>query len=234
MSTESLERAFASTRSVLANVTPDELSNPTPCQSWQVRELINHIIGVSFWFADTVNTGIAPAPPDTDFTRGDMVATYDDGIEQAVAAFGATGRAREDRSTLPFGTLPGAVYMGIATTDAFTHGWDLARATGQSTDLDPDARRAAPRRAAHVHPARVPGRRRRDALRPRADRARRTRRTPTRSPRSRSGLLGLDRPARPTGASRSRTSDDIGTVAPGRVGLGPLRRCDPARRDSSP
>jgi uncharacterized protein (TIGR03086 family) len=137
MSTESLERAFASTRSVLSHVTPDELSKPTPCQSWPVRDLINHIIGVSFWFADTVNTGTAPAPPDTDFTTGDMVGTYDDGIKQAVAAFGAPG-ALDKIVELPFGKLPCSVYMGIATTDAFAHGWDLARATGQSTDLDPE------------------------------------------------------------------------------------------------
>jgi len=137
MSTENIERAFASTRSILANVTPDQLSNSTPCQSWQVRDLINHFVGVSFWFADSTNSGVAPAPPDTDFTTGDMVATYDDGIAQAVDAFGRPG-ALEKMIVLPFGTLPGAVYLGIATTDAFTHGWDLARATGQSTDLDPE------------------------------------------------------------------------------------------------
>jgi hypothetical protein len=27
--------------------------------------------------------------------------------------------------------------MAIATNDVFTHAWDLAKATGQSTDLDP-------------------------------------------------------------------------------------------------
>jgi uncharacterized protein (TIGR03086 family) len=27
---------------------------------------------------------------------------------------------------------------GLFTTDAFTHAWDLAKATGQSTDLDPE------------------------------------------------------------------------------------------------
>ena len=59
-----------------------------------------------------------------------------DQIRQAIEAFGRTG-ALEKMITLPFGTLPGAAYLGIATTDAFTHGWDLARATGQSTDLDP-------------------------------------------------------------------------------------------------
>ena len=38
---------------------------------------------------------------------------------------------------LPFGDLRGGVFVNIACGDVFTHGWDLARATGQSTDLDP-------------------------------------------------------------------------------------------------
>ena len=39
---------------------------------------------------------------------------------------------------LPFADLPGAVFVNIACIDTFTHGWDLAKATGQSTDLDPE------------------------------------------------------------------------------------------------
>ena len=39
---------------------------------------------------------------------------------------------------LPFGTMPASVLVGIATTDTFTHAWDIAKATGQSTDLDPE------------------------------------------------------------------------------------------------
>jgi uncharacterized protein (TIGR03086 family) len=153
MSTANIERAFASTRAVLANVTPDELSQPTPCQSWQVRELINHIIGTSFWFAAATNAGVAPTAEEIDYTSGDMVATYDDGIAQAVDAFGQPG-ALEKMITLPFGNLPGAVYLGIATTDAFTHGWDLARSTGQSTDLDPElAAQLLERSRAFIQPA---------------------------------------------------------------------------------
>ena len=136
MSTD-LERAFASARSVLAQVTPDQLSNPTPCRSWQVRDLINHLVGNAGWFAVVMNTGVAPAPPETDFTTGDMVAAYDEGIAQAVDAFGRPD-ALEKMVTLHFGAIPGHVYLGIATTDTFTHAWDLARSTGRSTDLDPE------------------------------------------------------------------------------------------------
>ena len=34
------------------------------------------------------------------------------------------------------GPLPATAWMGIATTDAFRHAWDISKATGQSSDLD--------------------------------------------------------------------------------------------------
>jgi uncharacterized protein (TIGR03086 family) len=39
---------------------------------------------------------------------------------------------------LPFGQLPGGAFVDIASLDTFAHGWDLAKCTGQSTDLEPD------------------------------------------------------------------------------------------------
>ncbi len=39
---------------------------------------------------------------------------------------------------LPLGEVPGQVFIGLRTTDVLTHAWDLAAATGQSTDLDPE------------------------------------------------------------------------------------------------
>jgi uncharacterized protein (TIGR03086 family) len=39
---------------------------------------------------------------------------------------------------LPFGEVPGQFFVGIRTTDVLTHTWDLAAATGQSTDIDPE------------------------------------------------------------------------------------------------
>ena len=34
--------------------------------------------------------------------------------------------------------LPGQFFIGMRTSDVRTHAWDLAAATGQSTDLDPE------------------------------------------------------------------------------------------------
>ena len=39
---------------------------------------------------------------------------------------------------MPFGQMPGAAFMGLSATDTFTHGCDLAEATGRSTDLEPE------------------------------------------------------------------------------------------------
>jgi uncharacterized protein (TIGR03086 family) len=140
MSTAALEQAFASTRRVLANVKPDQLDDPTPCNSWSVRRLIIHIIGGAHWFGISTEAGASPeddTSESTDWTAGDMVASFDEGTTRAIAAFGAPG-AQEKIVKLPFGEFPGAAFMGLATTDTFQHGWDLARATGQSTDFEPE------------------------------------------------------------------------------------------------
>jgi len=142
MSTDALEQAFASTAAVLANVKADQLDDPTPCASWKVRDLLNHVVGGTYFFATIAETGQPPAGQDAapDFATGDFNASYGEGAKRAVAAFGAEG-AMEKQMTLPFGQLPGAVFVNIAATDTFAHGWDLARATGQATDLDADLAR---------------------------------------------------------------------------------------------
>jgi uncharacterized protein (TIGR03086 family) len=139
MSIDALTAAFASTRAVLANVTPDQYNEKTPCASWDVRALINHIVGGSHWFAATARAG-TPPPGGTeapDFTVGNPLAAFDDGVAASVAAF-ADPEVVAKTVKLPFGEMPGSAFMDIATTDTFTHGWDLARATGQDSDLNPE------------------------------------------------------------------------------------------------
>lgn len=129
-----LDRAFQSTLAILAKVEPGQLRAPTPCASWDVRALINHFVGSARWWAVTV-TGDGEAAV-ADYASGDFVAAYEESIQLAVAAFETDG-ALEKTVTLPFGEFPGAALMAHCTTEQFTHGWDLARAIGQHTDLAP-------------------------------------------------------------------------------------------------
>jgi len=139
MDTAPMEQAYATTRGVLANVSPDQMDDPTPCASWTVRELINHMIGGAMWAAGAVQSGTSDSDgSDTpDFTDGDCLASFDEGVANVTEAFGSP-EAGDKTLSLPFGEIPAPVFMGFATTDAFVHGWDLAKATGQSTDLDPE------------------------------------------------------------------------------------------------
>jgi uncharacterized protein (TIGR03086 family) len=131
---EELDRAFQSTLAILVKVQPGDLDAPTPCASWDVRALINHFVGTARWWAVTVTR--EGEVSDEDYAAGDFVAAYEESIRIATAAFKAEGvLAKTVR--LPFGEFPGAVLLGLAAMEQFTHGWDLARAIGHHTDLDP-------------------------------------------------------------------------------------------------
>jgi uncharacterized protein (TIGR03086 family) len=128
-------QAAETTRAVLANVQADQMQAATPCASWDVAALINHVVDAQGFFA----AGMTGQPPSEsqNWAEGDYMAAYDAAVANASAAFAAEG-ALEQMVQMPFGEMPGAVVMGLATNDTFTHGWDLARATGQSTDLNPE------------------------------------------------------------------------------------------------
>jgi uncharacterized protein (TIGR03086 family) len=137
VTTEKLERAYASTRGVLDNVTKEDLAAATPCKSWTVRELVNHVVATPFYFAAAVEAGVGTSgDPETDYADADFNASFAEGTRLATAAFNADG-AMDKTVKLPFGELPAAMVMNIAGLDSFAHCWDLAKATGQSTDLDP-------------------------------------------------------------------------------------------------
>ncbi|HVT75953.1 MAG TPA: TIGR03086 family metal-binding protein [Acidimicrobiales bacterium] len=132
--TEPLERSMANFKAVLANVSKDDLDKQSPCAAWKVRDIVNHVTNGSDFFV----TGLGgPAFGDNDFTSGDFHAAFDDACARTLAAFNEPG-AMEKTANMPFGPIPAPALMGIATTDIFTHAWDLAKATGQSTDIDPE------------------------------------------------------------------------------------------------
>jgi uncharacterized protein (TIGR03086 family) len=139
MQAEDLRRAVISSRPVLASVRPGQMDDPTPCRSWKVRDLINHMVDAPAFAAVVMETGDwrNHADEPVDHAAGDYLGAYDAATARAIAAFQAEG-ALTRLVKLPFADLPGAVYAGIATGDAFAHGWDLARAIGRPTDLDPE------------------------------------------------------------------------------------------------
>jgi uncharacterized protein (TIGR03086 family) len=113
---------------ILANVKPDQLDNGSPCETWTAKDIIDHVCGGNQWVVQLVGNEPAALPDD-------IVAAHRASAEEAQGVFAASdGLSR--MFELPFGTMPGAAFIGIRTSDVLTHAWDLAKATSQPTDLD--------------------------------------------------------------------------------------------------
>ncbi len=136
MSIEPLRQAIDSTRRVVAGVAAEQFSDDTPCASWTVAELIDHIVGAQIFFSSAIE-GIAAPETGADPSAGDYLASYDEASAGLLAALSVDGIMQKTIS-MPFGDMPGSAVTGIVANDVFVHGWDLARATGQSTDLAPE------------------------------------------------------------------------------------------------
>jgi uncharacterized protein (TIGR03086 family) len=117
---------------VLANVNLDELGGSTPCTEWTVNDLIEHVIGGNELVGPWGGSPDAPADRPVDLMDAHWAAAA------AAQEFFARPDGLGTMFKLPFGELPGQLFIGIRTTDVLTHAWDLAAASGQSTDLDPE------------------------------------------------------------------------------------------------
>ncbi|TMK85009.1 MAG: hypothetical protein E6G44_08465 [Actinobacteria bacterium] len=115
-----LARAIDQAGNAISGIRPQQATLPTPCRSWDVRELVNHLVH-------------------------DL---------QQFTAMAAGGRYEKDESDvigedwlgaihLPFGDVPATWSVGQQVADIVVHGWDIAKATGQPTELDPDLGRVS-------------------------------------------------------------------------------------------
>jgi uncharacterized protein (TIGR03086 family) len=136
-----LERAVTSTAGIVKEMPAGSLDAPTPCTEWDVRALLNHVIG-TLWLAEGLLADQTPrypmAPgglPPVDLAGQDPAAAYAEAAAAALAA-AAAGDALTRVHVTPLGDMPGPVLAGAITLDMLVHGWDLAVATGQPADLD--------------------------------------------------------------------------------------------------
>lgn len=138
-----MARAATSVVRVARDVKPDQLAAPTPCPDWDVRALVNHLV---FWsaFRSELAARKQQADPDdpiterTDFTaRPDWPDTFAVQLDKAVAAWAAPG-AIEGNTGLAGGSMPARMIAAMMVGELVVHGWDLARATGQTIEADPD------------------------------------------------------------------------------------------------
>ena len=127
------DRASGWTTSKVAAST-SMLDARTPCDQWDVRTLLNHMLDTQRYFLGAARgedvSPPAPSPPE--LLGDDPVADFERIRDDMLRTYGEPGVI--DR------TGPS---LGIASSDQLLHGWDLATATGQDATMPEGLAQAA-------------------------------------------------------------------------------------------
>lgn len=115
-------------------------AGPTPCADWDVRALVNHVVGEDRWVVPLVagrTIADVGAALDGDLLGAAPTEAAEAAGKAAIASFGEPGAV--DRTVhLSFGDLPAGEYAWQLIADHVVHGWDLAVATGSHPAVDDD------------------------------------------------------------------------------------------------
>lgn len=130
-----IDAAVITTGGIVAAISADQLSAPTPCAKWDVRTELNHLVGGMRIFAAEL-TGIdAGGEHESDWLTIDHHAAYRTAAALDRAAWQRPG-ALSANVRLGFGTVPGTTAALIHLTEVLVHGIDLAVAVGHEDLID--------------------------------------------------------------------------------------------------
>ncbi|MEX2099930.1 MAG: TIGR03086 family metal-binding protein [Acidimicrobiia bacterium] len=130
------------TKRVVDGIEPSQLDNPSPCDEWTVRDVLNHVTAGATMFAVCLRDGSISDERLGELMAGDNLGdeykrAFGAAADEALVAFSQPG-AMDKIVKLPFGEMPAGVAVNIAIFDVATHTWDLAKGTGQTTEFDPE------------------------------------------------------------------------------------------------
>jgi uncharacterized protein (TIGR03086 family) len=137
---ETLSRSRVEFRRVLAGVGAEHWELPTPCEDWDVRELVNHVLGGNVRYTMLLH-GASPeevsATRSVDHIGADALVSFDASAADVVAAFEEPD-ALERTVHHPAGDRSGLDLLWLRVGEWTIHAWDLARAIGGDEQVDPE------------------------------------------------------------------------------------------------
>jgi len=124
---EAFERKVAAVRA-------EQWTNPSPCQAWNARDLVDHIVSMHGYMLRPVDRELSPAPS----VKDDPLAAFQSARADVEAVLGDPDLVGVECDT-PNGRMPVEQQIDeVVSDDMPLHGWDLARATGQDDTMDPE------------------------------------------------------------------------------------------------
>ena len=133
--TSALDTSYSQTAGLVAQLADGDLAAASPCAGWDVRALLNHLLGAT-WMFTMVNQGQAAGEDAGDVIGADPLLAVTTAAKENVASWGRPGGFDGERS-YPFGTFPAQGAAMINLGEVVVHNWDLARSTGQDLTIDP-------------------------------------------------------------------------------------------------
>ncbi len=139
-STPDLAAAAGQVAALIDGVREEHLSRRTPCEDYTVGDIVDHMMGLTLAFrvaaekADDPITDAAPEPGAENLDpqwRAELPKRLD-----ALADAWRDPAAWQGETKAGGVTLPAQVMGLVAMDELVVHGWDLARATGQTYSLD--------------------------------------------------------------------------------------------------
>ena len=140
----------------------DQLNDPTPCPEMTVGQLIDHVSAFAVGFtlaahADPDNLPARPPAPSVAHLGADWRERIRTELATLAAAWNEPA-AWEGKTRAGGIEMPGEVAGRVAIDECIVHGWDLAVATGQPFEAEPELIEAAAQFVAPVQNAPEPPR----------------------------------------------------------------------------
>jgi uncharacterized protein (TIGR03086 family) len=136
-----LDEARAMLRATVAGVRADGWQHPTPCEAWNVTQVLQHAaLDQQAWGAALAGT---PGPGENPFAPSgqlgaEPLAYADHALDASAAPWTTIGTAGAVPTPLPQGEMAPGDAAAAAALDAAIHAWDIAMATGQGSPLTPE------------------------------------------------------------------------------------------------
>jgi uncharacterized protein (TIGR03086 family) len=143
---EVLDSAHQALRTAVMGVAKEDWERSSPCEQWNVTQVLQHAAGDQLGFASFI-TG-EPGPSENPFApSGHLdeapIEVAERALRASAGAWATVAADAQDTPTpLPQGRMPAWLGAGACALDAAVHAWDMAVATGRPSPLTPSLARS--------------------------------------------------------------------------------------------
>jgi uncharacterized protein (TIGR03086 family) len=126
-------RAAGRLTALIAAVPPARWDDPSPCEGWSARDVLGHVLDTHRSMPERAGIAFDPWPD----PAVDPAGAWASASGQMTALLTDADRAATAYESMFGPTTIGAVIDQFVTFDVIVHAWDIARATGGDTTMDP-------------------------------------------------------------------------------------------------